>query len=75
MNNIKTNADVIRAMTDEELAVFLNEAGNTEWFDSKVCNKCRGTLEICPALSDDGHCIQHDTVQVWLQSAPESIAF
>ena len=37
-----TNADKIRAMTNEELAAWLGQALNTgrEWFDARLCKLC-----------------------------------
>ena len=38
-----TNADKIRAMSDEELAEWINETINDghEWFDKRSCNLCK----------------------------------
>ena len=74
MDKIKTNIDVLRAMTDEELSVFLKEVSLCEWFDSRTCLRCQDTHGGCP-VADEDPCIHCNTITAWLQSPTDSEAF
>ena len=58
MNNIKTNADVIRQMTNEQLARFIDtvEIGDLD-YSITFCNMCKGVGNVLN-LDCDG-CLRH----------------
>ena len=78
-----TNADRIRAMSDEELAKFLDQiayARETPWsipFQKKICNNCPTTtctvegydhpMELNECDFADGECPHGSDITWWLQ--------
>lgn len=69
---IKTNADAIRAMTDEELAVWIAKITNSgmEQFDYMMCKQCKTEHGgICP-VPEEEPCPKSDNfVLEWLRQA------
>lgn len=88
-NNPMTNADRIRAMSDDELAEFLSGivyARNTPWslpFHEKFCTSCPTTtcadegyhhpLELYKCEFKDGKCPHGDDIVWWLQKPAEEV--
>ena len=86
---IRTNADRIRAMSDEELVKFLNRIAfgrETPWADpfaQTFCDKCppiKATvvetgkeIEICECEFADGKCPHGDDVLWWLKEPVEEV--
>ena len=86
----KTNADSIRAMSDEELAELLSQtayAGATPWcepFARKFCDRCptvEGTIKETGQTMDfnecdfaDGKCPHGSDVVWWLQQPAEEVS-
>ena len=66
-----TNAERIRAMSDEELAQWINEVigRGIEWFDARSCERCKKENgSRCPH-PEDGGCDKLDSNIVdWLKS-------
>lgn len=71
METIKTRADAIRAMTDEELAVWLRKTinGGLERIDIVMCDLCKAENGgKCP--TGDDPCVKSDNfVLEWLRQA------
>lgn len=83
----QTNADRIRAMSDEELAEFLDQiayARETPWsipFQKKICNNCQTTtctvegyhhpMELNECDFEDGECPHGSDIVWWLQQPAE----
>lgn len=65
-----TNADKIRAMTDEELDAFLARiaGGGMEWFYSRSCNLCQAKHGgKCPTGESDTCLVPFDSdIKEWL---------
>ena len=65
-----TNADKIRNMTDDELAVCLTKiaGGGLEWFYSRSCNLCKAEHGgKCPTGDNDGCMVPYGSeVAEWL---------
>ena len=70
-----TNADKIRAMTDEELEAWLKKAlnGGYEWFEAWACNRCHAENGgRCPK-TDDERCSGWDRELLeWLKAPAEN---
>ena len=66
-----TNAERIRDMSDDELALWINEVIGLgiEWFDAQSCERCKAeNAGRCPH-PEDGGCDKLDsTVMDWLKS-------
>lgn len=84
-----TNADRIRAMSDEKLAKYISALAygrETPWskpFETKFCKSCptvKGTLEtgeemeFCECDFTDGKCPHGDEIEWWLKQPAESEA-
>lgn len=67
-----TNADKIRAMTDEELAACLTKivAGGWEWFNARACNLCQAEHGgKCPTGESDTCLVAEGTeIMDWLKA-------
>ena len=60
--SVRTNADRIRAMTDEELVLFLDGLTN----NCAVCNENCGSNEECPIYKEGHYCRPRDIMD-WLR--------
>lgn len=69
-----TNAERIRTMTDEELALWINEVigKGIEWFDARSCERCqKENAGRCPH-PEDGGCDKLDSeIMDWLTAEAE----
>lgn len=70
-----TNADKVRNMSDEELAVWLEKAlcGGNEGFDKWLCDRCQNEHGGACPLPGDERCKKADNVLLyWLKAAAEN---
>ena len=85
---VMTNADRIRAMSDEELAKYLDtltwkEPAWDRWFNEEFCKKCKPlvgeyegkTIEFHECETCDGECPHGDATLLWLQQPAEVLEY
>ena len=66
-----TNAERIRAMSDGELAAWINEIleRGIEWFDARTCDLCKAeNAGRCPQPEDEGCLNIGNEIIDWLKS-------
>ena len=69
-----TNAERIRAMNDEELALWIGDVigQGIEWFDARSCERCKKENGGSCPHPEDGGCDKLDGVIVdWLTAEAE----